>query len=321
MTEQNTTVSHQRQEALDFLKCIFILLMIAFHLVYFSELHPTAKQVVYTFHMPAFLLISGYLMNIEKPLKAFAKTLLGFALPYLIMEAGYTVMASLLPIREHIDTLTIGVFLDKLCIHPLGPYWYLHSLIICGAVYYGVFRYLKASLITRMMVTVLILYLLAQYAGLLAVTTLVYFLIGAVIRQMGLRFTSIFRPSVLAGVALILLLLNAEHRHAAHLCGMISVYMAISIGLWCEQQTSGRVRQVALFLGRNTLLLFVFSPIFTILCKQMVPYLAFDPTGLLFLLLSLVVCTCGSLALGWILQKMHLSTWLFAKRKVLVMVD
>ena len=99
---------------------------------------------------------------------------------------------------------------------------------------------------------------------------------------------------------------------------MISVYMAISIGLWCYQRVRGLVRQTALFLGRNTLLLFVFSPIFTILCKQMVPYLAFDPTGLLFLLLSLVVCTCGSLALGWVLQKTHLSPLLFAKREVLI---
>lgn len=318
MTEHCSTVPSKRQEELDFLKCIFILLMIAFHLVYFSELHPTAKQVVYTFHMPAFLLISGYLMNIEKPLHGFARTLLCFALPYLIMESGYTVMASLLPIREHIDTLTIGVFLDKLFIHPLGPYWYLHSLVICGAVYYGVFNYLKGPFIMHVIATALLLYLLAQYVGLLAVTTIIYFLTGAVIRQAGQRFSNIFRPSSLAPIALILLLLNEEHRHAAHICGMISVYMAISTGLWCYPKVSGCVRQTALFLGRNTLLLFVFSPIFTILCKQMVPYLSFDPTGLLFLLLSLVVCTCGSLALGWMLQKMHLSPWLFAKRKVLI---
>ena len=56
------------------------------------------------------------------------------------MESGYTVMASLLPIREHIDQLTIGVLLDHIFLHPMGPYWYLHTLMICGIFYYIAFR-------------------------------------------------------------------------------------------------------------------------------------------------------------------------------------
>ena len=49
---------------LDYLKSIFILLMIVFHLVYIGDKYPYAKALVYTFHMPAFLVISGYVMNI-----------------------------------------------------------------------------------------------------------------------------------------------------------------------------------------------------------------------------------------------------------------
>ena len=61
-------------------------------------------------------------------------------IPYAVMESGYTVMASLLPIREHIDQLTIGVLLDHIFLHPMGPYWYLHTLMICGIFYYIAFR-------------------------------------------------------------------------------------------------------------------------------------------------------------------------------------
>lgn len=57
----------QRIDELDFLKGVLIILMISFHLVYFSELHPYVKQVVYTFHMPGFLMMSGFLMNVSKP--------------------------------------------------------------------------------------------------------------------------------------------------------------------------------------------------------------------------------------------------------------
>ena len=48
-----------RIKELDFLKGVLILLVISFHLVWFEQLHPDIKQVVYSFHMPGFLLISG----------------------------------------------------------------------------------------------------------------------------------------------------------------------------------------------------------------------------------------------------------------------
>ena len=57
--------THKRIEELDFLKSIFILLMVAFHLLYFADHYPLLKQWVYTFHMPGFLLISGYLMPVN----------------------------------------------------------------------------------------------------------------------------------------------------------------------------------------------------------------------------------------------------------------
>ena len=50
-----------RISEIDYLRCVLILLMVAFHLVYIGDSYPYAKQVVYTFHMPGFLLISGYL--------------------------------------------------------------------------------------------------------------------------------------------------------------------------------------------------------------------------------------------------------------------
>ena len=47
-----------RVKEIDYLKCIFITLMIIFHLVYIGDKYPYAKQIVYTFHMSAFLIIS-----------------------------------------------------------------------------------------------------------------------------------------------------------------------------------------------------------------------------------------------------------------------
>ena len=57
------TTERKRIDELDFLKCVFIVLMIVFHLAYFGDMHPVAKKFVYTFHMPAFLFLAGYLAN------------------------------------------------------------------------------------------------------------------------------------------------------------------------------------------------------------------------------------------------------------------
>ena len=121
---------------LDYLKCVFILLMIVFHLVYIGNRYPVAKAFVYTFHMPGFLIISGYLLHVQKPVPQFLRYIQWIFVPYLLMESGYVVMASILPIREHIQQLSFGLFLDKLFLHPLGPYWYLHTLMLCGIVTY-----------------------------------------------------------------------------------------------------------------------------------------------------------------------------------------
>ena len=59
----------ERVVELDYLKCILILLMVLFHLAYFSEKYPLLKQFVYAFHMPVFLILSGYLTNINKGTK------------------------------------------------------------------------------------------------------------------------------------------------------------------------------------------------------------------------------------------------------------
>ena len=323
----------RRIPELDYLKGILILLVISFHLVYFEQLHPCAKQVVYAFHMPAFLLLSGYLMNIGKTPKQFLRTMLWLFIPYIIMESGYVLMASLLPINEHIDHLTLCVFLDRLLLHPLGPYWYLHTLIICGAIYYLVFRYLQRGLLTRLAVLGLA-YFVLTLLPLKGVEGSFYFLAGAAIRQSGTDFRSAFRPSWLSVVAFALLAALSESPTQGSVTGILITWTAISSLLRTapsptlfhdeagETRRKGglllieRAWRGACFLGRNSLVLYVFSPIFTILCKQLVPFLRFDPTGLLFLLASLAVCVSGCLAIAWAMDFTGTSRFFFGRKAI-----
>ena len=227
-----TTKRQARILELDFLKCVFILLMIVFHLVYIGNRYPVAKAFVYTFHMPGFLIISGYLLHVQKPVPQFLRYIQWIFVPYLLMESGYVVMASILPIREHIQQLTFGLFLDKLFLHPLGPYWYLHTLMLCGIVTYVVAQFASHHRVWMLLGMLLSLWVLALL-GLVTWINAVYFCVGVALRLYHRPFVDTFHPAWWSFIGIVLVVTcvpNALQRHT--IGGMLIVYFVISFLLW-----------------------------------------------------------------------------------------
>lgn len=314
---------NKRIQELDYVKGILILLVISFHLVWFEQLHPDIKQVVYCFHMPGFLFISGYLMNINKEAHQFLRTLLWLAVPYVVMESGYIYMASILPINDHIDCLTPLVFLDRLLLHPLGPPWFLHALILCGAVYKTLSLPLPSKERSefffgweRVVLTGIVYYVLAHFLGILSFSSALYFLAGAALRRSGTDFVEFFRPSSLSIILFALLACLSERPTQGSLNGVLIAYFAMSSLLFLYKHLAPAPRPLLLFFGRNSLPLYIFSPIFTVLCKRLVPYLQFDPTGLIFLFVSLTFCVSGSLAIAWAMDIIGISRFFFGRKAI-----
>ena len=314
-TKQTNALLRVRE--LDFLKGILILLVIAFHLVYFSTLYPYAKQVVYTFHMPAFLLLSGYLMNFEKGTRGVLRTLLWLVVPYIVMESSYIIMASILPIREHIETLTLGVFIDKLLLHPIGPYWYLQTLVICGGLWYALQRWSVMVVPVRVLLYIFIALLL----GVEEVVTpacAMYFLGGVLLRKFNVNFVRFLEGGWVALLMFACLITNVAYLDKTTPMGILIVYTFVGACFFLYRYLPSAGQRLMEFLGRNSLVLYLFSPIFTILCKYLVPFLNFDPSGILFLVLSLIVCVVGCLAIAKILEFIGISRYMFGRRKVIV---
>lgn len=314
MTPQTT--AGKRVDEIDFMKFCFILLMIAFHLTYINGLYPELKRFVYTFHMPAFLLISGYLTNIRKAPRQFLRSMWWLFVPYAVMESGYILMAHVLPINEHIDVLTFAVFAEKLLLYPLGPYWYFHTLVLCSVAYYAVFALPRLSLTARFIVLWLVFYVFS-WLGVVSLACACYFLAGAVVRRVGLRLEQLLTPSWLMLVPMIILALDESAHDKATGLGVAIVYLAMSLSLLLMRAFRGRMLHASLYIGRHTLSILLFSPIFTILCKRLVPLFAFEPSGILFALVSICLTIAGSLVLTWILDTIGLSRWFFGKAKAL----
>lgn len=306
----------ERVQEIDYLKCIFIILMIVFHLVYIGDKYPYAKQIVYTFHMSGFLILSGYLANILKDARSFLHKYLWIFIPYACMEVAYTVMSHFLPVRDGVAEITPAVLLDKLFLHPMGPYWYLHTLILCSLTYYVAFRCTRLSATSRLVLAGVCLFALAYWGGVMNFSNALYFLIGAAVSQSGLRFTQVFRATPVAILPLVILCCFPANLDRGTLAGVAITWLVISLLLSAYAWMPEGVRRRSLFIGRNTLAVLLFSPLFTILSKAFLPLFAFDPTGMLFLVTATAFTLFGSIGVAWGMERLHLSRFFFGKRKV-----
>lgn len=301
-----------RQNHIDLIKCVMIVLMVAFHLQYIEHLYPTAKQVVFTFHMPVFLLISGFFTSVHKSGPDFLHRLGRIALPYVLAEAAYAVASAYMPVAGGVERLSVGVVLDKVFLHPLGPYWYLHTLAVATTVSWLVARLRRLTEGAQVVLTAGLLLALSVWGGWLSLTGAVYFSIGLALRQWGLGLFAVSRATLWSLLPVVGLCLFPENRNALTLGGLgVSLLVGNFLTALC-QRLPQRALRGPLWLGRNTLPILLFSPVFTMAVKPLARWLEpIDATGMLFLLLALVIAVGGSVVMAWVADRLGLSRRLF----------
>lgn len=117
---------------IDYQRCVLICMVVMIHIVNFSTLYPDVKNFINFFFMQAFLLITGYLVNIRKTYKEFASYTMKILIPYIIMVTGYAFVSTLLPVRDGVNEFTIPIILNTIFVTSIGPYWFLYTMAICG---------------------------------------------------------------------------------------------------------------------------------------------------------------------------------------------
>lgn len=307
----------ERIHQLDYLKGIFILLMVTFHLALIEQVYPVLREAVYTFHMSAFLIISGYLANIEKDSKTFGHSMLRLIVPYVFFEAIYILMLFFLGKAMHtsnsVNNLTIFSFADRIAEHPSGPYWYIHTLVICTVIYYLVYRVFKLKEMTALILMGFALYGLTILIAGFSWDNATYFLIGVYILRSGKSFMEMIAPSSLAILPLCILFASSDNFHRGSLAGIAITIFVISFLLFIYNYCSERVKKFFYYLGKNSLAIVVFSPMFTVLTKIAAPYFYFDPTAMCFVLFALSFVVTCSLFSAWLCDKTHISKIVFCK--------
>lgn len=323
----------QRNTDIDWIRAILIILMILIHIVSFGNAYPQLKAGILSFMMPTFLIITGYLVNIEKSPKEMGRYLMCLALPYVIMVTGFSVLSYFMPVRDGITELSLSQICEKIFVTSIGPYWFIQTMIICGILYYvsfkgaiwGTLRQGKTTMstTTSLFIFATLLLLLSKTPA-LSPSAATYYFIGAVLRQCHIGFDRIFRPSPVALLLWINLLGLEEWYDWGTLAIVFSCWCCISSLMWIHSlikrlQDNACVRKTEdtlLYIGRNTLPIYLFHPIFTMAAKFYHPLFSWDRNEIIFALVTIFIAIAGSIGIAKMMEKTRLA-YLFGKGKML----
>jgi fucose 4-O-acetylase-like acetyltransferase len=323
----------QRNTDIDWIRAILIILMILIHIVSFGNAYPQLKAGILSFMMPTFLIITGYLVNIEKSSKEMGRYLMCLALPYVIMVTSFSVLSYFMPVRDGITELSLSQICEKIFVTSIGPYWFIQTMIICGILYYvsfkgaiwGTLRQGKTTMSTTTSLFIFATLLLLQSkTPALSPSAATYYFIGAVLRQCHIGFDRIFRPSPVALLLWLLLLGMEEWYDWGTLAIVFSCWCCISSLMWIHSlikrlQDNASVQKTEatlLYIGRNTLPIYLFHPIFTMAAKFYHPLFSWDRSEICFALVTIFIAIAGSIGIAKMMEKTHLA-YLFGKGKML----
>lgn len=323
----------QRNTDIDWIRAILIILMILIHIVSFGNAYPQLKAGILSFMMPTFLIITGYLVNIEKSPKEMGRYLMCLALPYVIMVTGFSVLSYFMPVRDGITELSLSQICEKIFVTSIGPYWFIQTMIICGILYYvsfkgaiwGTLRQGKTTMstTTSLFIFATLLLLLSKTPA-LSPSAATYYFIGAVLRQCHIGFDRIFRPSPVALLLWINLLGLEEWYDWGTLAIVFSCWCCISSLMWIHSLINHlqdyvcvrKTEDTLLYMGRNTLPIYLFHPIFTMAAKFYHPLFSWDRSEIIFALVTIFIAIAGSIGIAKMMEKTRLA-YLFGKGKML----
>ncbi len=294
---------------IDFIRMIMMVIVILCHIVPFTRQYPWVKEGFLTFVMPCFLLLTAALVNVNKRPKEFVLYILKIFLPYATMVLGYGVVSLFLPVSDGLSTFTFGELARVVFVDSIGPYWFLHVLMVCGIVYYAVYHVFKrCTALTKYFLLLGALVLLSFCTPILSLRHAVYYCMGVALRQSGMRVQSITAGTPLAALPFVLFMYDPSRWDWMQLSIALAAIAFFFFSNWLYSLMSADSRwcRHLCFIGRNTLALFLFHPIFTMAGKFVYPLFGFDASGFLYAFAVVLCSVYGSLAIGWAMDRTRL---------------
>ncbi len=311
-----------RQIIPDWIKGVSITLMVYGHITFIGSSVSIQKQfaeLIYTFHMPLFLIISGFFFNMsmQQGHTSVKKIIHQLIFPYLFFISLYCIGLILiqkvgiftnnLPPKSFID------FIQIIFIHPRGSFWFLHSLILIQLSFI-----VAKSLVSKaqlddaawLIVSFFFLAMLCNF-GLIISRTISFFLLGMTISRFNIGLPAALRTSIILLVTILIFAKKEMYDFSFTQVAWCLCVLTCLVSLGSMFKSSPIILTFA-WLGRNSLVILVFHAFFVVLFKPLVNlFLVIDQTGLVYSITVVFIATLCSIMFGFLLDKIQISKYLF----------
>lgn len=291
----------------DIVKGLCILLVVYGHLQRIGALENTLTSIaagIYTFHMPVFILISGFLFGARTGSVAdFRRVIERVLKPYFVVGALLvtTYMSlSLMGITSFSNNESSS-WVSLLQGHPGGAVWFLYSLAmvqLIALLWFACAKRISSSVAYDVGYTLLLVLTVHGLRFVKCGVTLplwfaLYFAIGMFIRRWIGTLPGFWQGGVLA--VMMLLFFCVDRECVGNYPFVLSL---VSFMLWAASLISmNKVGRIIAYVGRHSIALLLFHPFFLGAAKPIYkPMLSVDPTGI-----SGMICVCLLAIIGCLL--------------------
>lgn len=320
-----------RLSAPDFIKGLAIMLMVYGHIASIGnaiEIHRKSIDLIYTFHMPLFLLTSGYFLNFmdDKLKEQITKQFRNVFVPYLIFITIYLLALIFVFKFVHITTsntppITVYDFFYTVFLHPLGGYWFLHSIFIISAIFLVnnfIFPIKKDSNLFLLSLW-LSFFIASFFLKLVLIKTCFYFFMGFILSRFSLLKMKSHTLMLVVGVAVIFFIYISKGDIRNFTFYQILWCWGIFTVLWATASKMEKTLVINVFswIGRNTLVILVLHTFFLLIFKFLKsPFLVIDNSGFLYYFAATICTVLLSMLSAKLFDYLKLSRFLFFKDSI-----
>ena len=286
-------------------------------------------KFIYTFHMPIFLIISGYFYkSSSRPQQIFTR----IALPYILFISLYLI--SLYVVVNHLGLSTrnapptsLNDFLKTIIISPYGAYWFLHSLIIIQLVFSILSMVIGKFLInedTSYIYTILFSYTLLIYMSELSfikLRVINFFIVGLLLNKISSQKLSCQKYFSVIAFVCISLVIHFTELSIYDKSSMIELLWCLSLmfTMWSFFQNINEsiIFRFICWLGKNSLLILVIHAGIIVGMKPLNKlFIQFDSSGLLQVFVVSAITLVGSVLSGKLFDRINISKFIFGTKTI-----
>jgi hypothetical protein len=272
--------------------------------------------------MPGFLLLSGFLVNFNKPVKKFlVDNLQRIFWPHLLFASVY-IFASVfcqkfgIPIQGGVDTISVSEIIKILFLGSTGTYWYLYTLFVCNILYYFCKYIFADNFINSIILFSAVLFAMSLIGNNIDMGNCLFYIIGIVLQSITKEYKIAVKPSLLAVlpvIAIIIYKFPELNRYSIN--GVIVTYCVLCFISSVYWQLKDK-KKIITWIGKNSYSVVLFSPYFSILSLLFTKYfLNFDKTEILYRIFGTLFTVAGCLFTSFILTKLKISLYLTGDKK------